>query len=115
LPHGGALGRQQAWRTHSVRLARRGGETNRYEISIPKGELLILKHDPNGLFAGLKGVPPAERPPLVPVFFAFAAPVKSRHEIPRDLDRVDQDGGRALRDARRFRPRHSRAVFVHAR
>ena len=38
-------------------------ETNRYEISIPKGELLILKHDPNGLFAGLKGVPPAERPP----------------------------------------------------
>ena len=40
-------------------------ETNRYEISIPKGELLILKHDPNGLFAGLKGVPPAERPPLV--------------------------------------------------
>ena len=76
---------------------------------------MILKHDPNGLFAGLKGVPPAERPPLVPVFFAFAAPVKSRHEIPRDLDRVDQDGGRALRDARRFRPRHSRAVFVHAR
>ena len=26
---------------------------------------------PNGLFPGLKSVPPADRPPLVPVFFAF--------------------------------------------
>ena len=46
-------------------------ETNRFEISIPKGASLILKHDPNGLFPGLKSVPPSERPPVVPVFFAF--------------------------------------------
>ena len=46
-------------------------EVNRYEISIPKGASLILKHDPDGLFPGLKSVPPAERPPVVPVFFAF--------------------------------------------
>jgi len=46
-------------------------ETNRFEISIPKGASLILKHDPNGLFPGLKSVPPAERPPVANVFFAF--------------------------------------------
>ena len=46
-------------------------ELNRFELSIPKGASLILTHDPNGLFAGLKSVPPAERPPVVPVFFAF--------------------------------------------
>ena len=46
-------------------------ETNRFEISIPKGASLILKHDPNGLFPGLKSVPPSERPPVIPVFFAF--------------------------------------------
>ncbi|MGZ3310357.1 MAG: cytochrome ubiquinol oxidase subunit I, partial [Xanthobacteraceae bacterium] len=36
---------------------------------------LILKHDPDGLFPGLKSVPPADRPPLVPVFFAFRSMV----------------------------------------
>src|ERR1700704_493723 len=46
-------------------------ETNRFEISIPNGASLILKHDPNALFTGLKSVPPAERPPVPPVFFAF--------------------------------------------
>jgi cytochrome d ubiquinol oxidase subunit I len=46
-------------------------ETNRYEISIPRGSSLILKHDPNGLFPGLKSVPPDQRPPVVTVFFAF--------------------------------------------
>jgi cytochrome d ubiquinol oxidase subunit I len=46
-------------------------ELNRFEISIPKGASLILKHDPNGLFPGLTSVPPSERPPVVPVFFAF--------------------------------------------
>jgi cytochrome bd ubiquinol oxidase subunit I len=44
---------------------------NRYEIAIPHGASLILKHDPDGLFAGLTSVPPAERPPVAPVFFAF--------------------------------------------
>jgi cytochrome d ubiquinol oxidase subunit I len=46
-------------------------EVNRFEISIPKGASLILKHDPDGLFPGLTSVPPSERPPVVPVFFAF--------------------------------------------
>jgi cytochrome d ubiquinol oxidase subunit I len=46
-------------------------ETNRFEISIPKGASLILKHDPDGLFPGLKNVPRSERPPIIPVFFAF--------------------------------------------
>jgi cytochrome d ubiquinol oxidase subunit I len=46
-------------------------ELNRYEISIPGGASLILKHDPNGLFPGLTSVPPADRPPVVSVFFAF--------------------------------------------
>jgi cytochrome d ubiquinol oxidase subunit I len=46
-------------------------ETNRFEISIPRGSSLILKHDPNGLFPGLKDVPPSDRPPLLNVFFGF--------------------------------------------
>jgi cytochrome d ubiquinol oxidase subunit I len=46
-------------------------ETNRFAISIPYAASLILKHDPNGLFPGLKSVPPSERPPVIPVFFAF--------------------------------------------
>jgi cytochrome d ubiquinol oxidase subunit I len=46
-------------------------ETNRFEISIPRGASLILTHDPNGLFPGLKSVPPERRPPVIPVFFAF--------------------------------------------
>ena len=50
-------------------------ETNLFEIAIPKAGSLILKHDPDGLFPGLKSVPPADRPPLVPVFFAFRSMV----------------------------------------
>jgi cytochrome d ubiquinol oxidase subunit I len=46
-------------------------EANRFAISIPRGSSLILTHDPDGLFPGLKSVPPADRPPVVPVFFAF--------------------------------------------
>ncbi len=46
-------------------------ERNWFEISIPRGSSLILTHDPNGLFPGLTSVPPSERPPVVPVFFAF--------------------------------------------
>ena len=46
-------------------------EKNLLEISIPRGASLILKHDPNGLFPGLKSVPPSERPPVKTVFFAF--------------------------------------------
>jgi cytochrome d ubiquinol oxidase subunit I len=46
-------------------------ETNHFAISVPRGASLILKHDPNGLFPGLKDVKPADRPPVVTVFFAF--------------------------------------------
>src|SRR5712671_6485164 len=46
-------------------------ETNRFSISIPRGASLVLMHDPNGLFPGLKSVPPDQRPPVKPVFFAF--------------------------------------------
>jgi len=46
-------------------------EANRFEIAIPYGASLILTHDSNGLFPGLKSVPAADRPPIAPVFFAF--------------------------------------------
>ncbi len=46
-------------------------ETNRYEISIPHGASVILRHDPNALFKGLKDFPAADRPPVAPPFFAF--------------------------------------------
>jgi cytochrome d ubiquinol oxidase subunit I len=46
-------------------------EKNHFEISIPRGSSLILTHDPNGLFPGLKSVPPQDRPPLLNVFFGF--------------------------------------------
>jgi cytochrome d ubiquinol oxidase subunit I len=45
-------------------------ERNRFAISIPHGSSLILTHQWNGLFPGLKDVPPGERPPLLTVFFA---------------------------------------------
>ena len=46
-------------------------EVNRFEISIPRGASIILTHDPNGLFPGLKSVPPSERPSVWIVFYAF--------------------------------------------
>jgi cytochrome d ubiquinol oxidase subunit I len=46
-------------------------EKNRYEISIPRGASLILRHDPNGLFPGLTSVPAQDRPPVLNVFFGF--------------------------------------------
>jgi cytochrome d ubiquinol oxidase subunit I len=46
-------------------------ETNRYELAIPKLGSLIVTHDLDGKIAGLKAVPPNERPPVAPVFFAF--------------------------------------------
>jgi cytochrome d ubiquinol oxidase subunit I len=46
-------------------------ERNLFEISIPKGASLILKHDPNALFPGLTSVPANERPPVKNVFFSF--------------------------------------------
>jgi len=49
----------------------REAETNHFEISIPKAASLIITHDPDGLFPGLKDFPRDERPPVAPVFFSF--------------------------------------------
>jgi len=46
-------------------------ERNLFELSIPGGASLILKHDRSALFQGLKSVPAAERPPVKNVFFSF--------------------------------------------
>jgi cytochrome d ubiquinol oxidase subunit I len=46
-------------------------ETNRFSLAIPHGSSLIITHSWDGLYPGLKSVPPSERPPVVPVFFAF--------------------------------------------
>jgi len=46
-------------------------ESNDYSISIPNVASLLLTHHLDGLFPGLKSVPPSERPPVANVFFAF--------------------------------------------
>jgi cytochrome d ubiquinol oxidase subunit I len=46
-------------------------ETNHYEIAIPKLGSFILTHEWGGVVPGLKDVPPRDRPPVWPVFFAF--------------------------------------------
>jgi cytochrome d ubiquinol oxidase subunit I len=46
-------------------------ELNHLEIAIPHLGGLILKHEWDGRFAGLKDFAPADRPPVLPVFFAF--------------------------------------------
>jgi cytochrome bd ubiquinol oxidase subunit I len=46
-------------------------ERNRYELAIPALGSLLITHDPGGLFPGLTDFPRDERPPVVPVFFAF--------------------------------------------
>jgi cytochrome bd ubiquinol oxidase subunit I len=46
-------------------------EKNHMEIGIPRLASLIITHDPDGLFPGLKEFPREDRPPLLPVFFAF--------------------------------------------
>lgn len=44
---------------------------NRFEVAIPRGASLILRHDANALFPGLDKVPPSEWPPIALVFFSF--------------------------------------------
>jgi cytochrome d ubiquinol oxidase subunit I len=46
-------------------------ETNHFEIGIPHLASLIITHRYDGLFKGLKDFKAEERPPLLPVFFAF--------------------------------------------
>jgi len=46
-------------------------ERNAYEIAIPNGASLMITHSLDGLFPGLQQFAPEDRPPVVPVFFAF--------------------------------------------
>lgn len=46
-------------------------ERNDYEIAIPKLASLIITHDLEGKFKGLKDFPPNERPPVLLPFYAF--------------------------------------------
>jgi cytochrome d ubiquinol oxidase subunit I len=46
-------------------------EKNHFEIGIPHLASLIITHRYDGLFKGLKDFKAEERPPLLPVFFAF--------------------------------------------
>jgi cytochrome bd ubiquinol oxidase subunit I len=46
-------------------------ETNLLSIAIPHGSSLVLTHEWNGLFPGLKSVPLQDRPPVKNVFFGF--------------------------------------------
>jgi cytochrome d ubiquinol oxidase subunit I len=50
-------------------------ERNEAEIAIPRLGALILTHDWNGRFKGLKEFPRQDRPPIAPVFFSFRAMV----------------------------------------
>ena len=48
--------------------------SNRFEVAVPKGAALILKHDRDGEIRGLdefKGAKGWEHPPVAPLFFAF--------------------------------------------
>jgi cytochrome bd ubiquinol oxidase subunit I len=46
-------------------------ESNKYEVSVPKLGSLVITHTLDGEIRGLKEVPPDQRPPVAPVFFAF--------------------------------------------
>jgi cytochrome d ubiquinol oxidase subunit I len=46
-------------------------EKNHFEIAIPNLASLIITHQMDGLFKGLKDFAPEDRPPVKPVFFAF--------------------------------------------
>jgi len=46
-------------------------QSNAYEVSIPKGASLIVTHELDGLFPGLKQFAPDDRPPILLPFLAF--------------------------------------------
>jgi cytochrome d ubiquinol oxidase subunit I len=46
-------------------------ERNRYEVAIPRLGSVILTHSWDGTIQPLSAVPPSERPPVAPVFWAF--------------------------------------------
>lgn len=65
------------WETHKgaplvlFAIPDQEAETNHFEIAIPKLGSIILTHDPDGVIRGLKEWPAEDRPPVLPVFFAF--------------------------------------------
>jgi cytochrome d ubiquinol oxidase subunit I len=56
---------------HIVAWPNEKAERNDFAISIPRVASLLITHDLNGLFPGLKSVPPGDRPPVALVFYAF--------------------------------------------
>jgi cytochrome d ubiquinol oxidase subunit I len=56
---------------HIVAWPNEKAERNDFAISIPRAASLLITHDPDGLFPGLKSVPPGDRPPVTLVFYAF--------------------------------------------
>ncbi|MBO0764253.1 MAG: cytochrome ubiquinol oxidase subunit I [Hyphomicrobiaceae bacterium] len=56
---------------HIVAWPNMHAERNDFAISIPRAASLLITHDPNGLFPGLKSVPASDRPPVTLVFYAF--------------------------------------------
>jgi len=46
-------------------------ERNDFAITIPDASSLLITHSWDGLFPGLKDFPRNDRPPVIPVFFAF--------------------------------------------
>src|SRR5262249_54464897 len=55
----------------AVAWPRENTERNDYAVEIPLLGSIILTHSLNGEVKGLKEVPASERPPVLPVFFAF--------------------------------------------
>jgi cytochrome d ubiquinol oxidase subunit I len=56
---------------HVFAVPRADKERNDFEVSIPYGASLILKHDPNAPIPALTDYEAKDRPPVVPVFFGF--------------------------------------------
>ncbi len=52
-------------------LPDQSGETNRFELALPRLASLILTQDPEGVVRGLTEVPPEDRPPVAIVFWSF--------------------------------------------
>jgi cytochrome d ubiquinol oxidase subunit I len=46
-------------------------EANRFEVAIPALASIYLTHDIDGVVQGMKDFPRDDRPPVIPVFFAF--------------------------------------------
>ena len=46
-------------------------QRNNFAITIPHAASWLITHSADGLFPGLENYPPEDRPPVIPVFFAF--------------------------------------------